>query len=115
MSREGRRGGLVRGECFQNSFRGLSSTAIGRGKEVKSIVCAEQSAESSSCIKSLKFAFGGEFYSVIGDGLVDVSIFWKGSVSFLYSEDNSIGIAPSISIREASDMTTHYFLPIVHV
>ena len=92
MSREGRRGGLVRGECFENSFRGLSSTAIGRGKEVESIVCAEQSTKSSSCIKSLKFAFGGEFYSVIGDGLVDVSIFWKGLASFLYSEDNNIGI-----------------------
>lgn len=39
------------------------------------VVCAEEGAESSSGVVGLGPAFWCEFYAVVGDGLVDISVF----------------------------------------
>jgi hypothetical protein len=49
---------------------------------VKGVVGAEEGAQAMACLTGLRPAFCGEFYAVVGDGLVDVSVFWR-SVSIV--------------------------------
>jgi hypothetical protein len=41
---------------------------------MEGIIRAEEGAEPSSSVVCLVPALGGEFYSVVGDGLVDIAV-----------------------------------------
>jgi hypothetical protein len=43
---------------------------------VEGVVCAKEGPQALSCVEGLRPAFGGELYAVVGDGLVDVAVFW---------------------------------------
>jgi hypothetical protein len=47
---------------------------------MEGIICTKKGAQSAACIVCLGPAFGGEFYSVVGDGLVDVTVLYCKSV-----------------------------------
>jgi hypothetical protein len=42
---------------------------------VQCVICTEKGTQSSSSVVCLRPAFEGEFYAVVGDGLVDVTVF----------------------------------------
>ncbi len=46
---------------------------------MEGIICAEERAKSSSGVIGLVPALGGEFYSVVRDGLVDIAVLWRES------------------------------------
>jgi hypothetical protein len=88
MPGEWRRRRVVRGQGGKYAFGRLSRAAIGGGKEVESVVGAEEGTKSSACLVGLCPAFRGELYSVVGDGLVDIAVSW--TVSVLHSSQTTM-------------------------
>lgn len=66
---------LVGSESGKNAFGRFSCAAVRRGKKVEGVVGAKEGAQSSPSFVGLSPAVLSELYSVVGDGLVDVSVF----------------------------------------
>jgi len=47
---------------------------------VEGVVWFKKGPQTATRILGLGPAFGGEFDAVVGDGLVDVAVFWDGQV-----------------------------------
>jgi hypothetical protein len=78
---EGRRIGLIGSEGRKNTLRGFTSAAIWRGEEVEGVVGTEQISETATGVVGLVPALGGEFDSMIRNGLVDVPVLCRGGWS----------------------------------
>ena len=75
VSWERTRARLVAGKGREYAFGGLAGAAVGGRKEVQGVVCTQERAQALAGFMGLGTPFGGELYTVVGDGLVDVSVF----------------------------------------
>lgn len=79
LSREGRGGGGGGGQGGEDAFGGFARAPVGGGEEVEGVGGAQEGAEFAPGGVGLRTAFWGELDAVVGDGLVDVAVFWGGS------------------------------------
>ena len=56
-------------------MRGFARAGVGRGEELDRVVWVEQLAEAVPGFAGLRPSFGCELYAVVGNVLVDVSVF----------------------------------------
>ena len=73
---KGRGLALVGRQRGEDAFGRLAGSTVGRCEEVQCVVGAEELAKALASFVGLGPAFGRELDSVVGDALVDFSIFW---------------------------------------
>ena len=75
VSRKRGRRRRIGGQGLENALGGLPSSAIGRGEEMNVIIWAQEATEVGACLPGLSMALGCEFDPMVGDGLVDITVF----------------------------------------
>lgn len=74
---EWRRIGIVRGQSGKDTLGGLAGATVGGGENLEGVVGAKKVAEAAAGIVGLIPTLGRELDAVIGDGLVDITVFCR--------------------------------------
>ena len=77
VSRERRRRRIVRGQRAEDALGRLAGATVGGGEEVEGVFWFEEGAELAPCFVGLVPAIVGEFDAVVGDVLVDITVFYR--------------------------------------
>jgi hypothetical protein len=69
--------GVVAGQGGQDALGGLARAAVGAREEVQRVVLAEQAPQAAARLVCLLPSVLRDLDTVVGDGLVDVAVFWE--------------------------------------